>query len=190
MPALRKPHPATYDDVVAAPAHMTAELIGGELFVLPRPAFRHSRIAGRLFRSLGSRDADGDDPAGWVLGQEIELHLGRPDPRSLVLVPDVSGWRADRVPEIEDAVAIEVVPDWVCEVLSPGNARYDRLTKMDRYAALGVRWAWLVDPAERLLEVYELVGGVWTRVQTGGPDDTLVVAPFGVEVRLRAWFGA
>jgi len=36
----------------------------------------------------------------------------------------------------------------------------------------------------------ELVGGVWTQVQTGGPDDTLVVALFGVEVRLRSWVGA
>jgi hypothetical protein len=180
---------ATSDDVIAAPEHLTAELIDSELFLRPRPGVRHIRTAMRMFRSLGSRDADGDDPPGWVLGSEVELHLGHPDPRSLVMVPDASGWRSERVPEIEHAVAVEVVPDWVCEVLSPGNARHDRLTKMNRYAALGVAWAWLVDPAERLLEVYELVGGVWTRVQTGGPDDTLVVAPFGVEVKLRGWFG-
>jgi Uma2 family endonuclease len=188
MSALPKPRRATWEDVLAAPAHMTAELIDGELSVLPRPAYKHNKIRGRIFRLLAADDPDGDDITGWVIVQETELHLGSPEPRSLVLVPDLSGWRTGRVDDIEDAVAVEVVPDWVCEILSPSNERYDRLVKMDTYASLGVAWAWLVDPAAELLEVYELRQGVSARVQAGGPEDELDVLPFGVRVKLGRWF--
>lgn len=179
---------ATWSDLVAAPPHMTAELIDGELVTQPRPAFRHNKVGARILRSLAPDDPDQDDLDGWVLAPETELHLGSPDPRSLVLVPDISGWRSERVPGIEDEVAVEVVPDWVCEILSPSTARWDRLVKMDQYAGLGVGHAWLVDPGAGVLEVYELRSGLWVRTQAGGPGDVMVVAPFGVEVRLGRWF--
>lgn len=187
MSALPKPLPATWEDVVAAPAHMTAELIDGALHVQPRPRTRHGRVNKRILRALAGDDGLEDLP-GWILDAEIELHLGQPDPRSLVVVPDISGWRAERVPDYPDLTAVEVVPDWVCEVLSPSNARYDRLVKMDLYARLGVPWAWLVDPEEELLEVYELRQGLWVRVQAGGPDDERVLEPFGVKMSLGALF--
>lgn len=188
MPALLKTQPATWEDVVAAPPHMTAELIDGELYTQARPRFRHASLSKRILYALSQDGPDQEDLPGWIIAAEVELHLGQPDPRSLVLVPDLSGWRSERVPDIEDAVAVEVVPDWVCEILSPGTERHDRLVKMDRYAALGVAWAWLVDPAEGLLEVYHLQGGLWVRVQIGGPEDEVEVLPFGVKVRLGGWF--
>jgi Uma2 family endonuclease len=83
---------------------------------------------------------------------------------------------------------VTVVPDWVCEILSPSTARYDRLVKMDTFARLGVRWAWLIDPAAELLEVYRLRDGLWTRFQAGGPGHVLTLAPFDVEIDLRSWF--
>lgn len=186
MSAVPKLRSATWQDVLEAPPHMTAELMDGELHLQARPAFRHARLSARVKTDL--QDDVGDDLPGWVVGQEIELHLGEPDPRSLVLVPDLSGWRSERVPDIEDALAVEVVPDWVCEILSPSAARHDRFKKMDRYANLGVAWAWLIDPDQQLLEVYELRQGVWARVQAGGPDDELELRPFGVGVRLSRWF--
>ena len=190
MSVLRRTRSATWDDLLAVGPHMTAELIDGGLFTQPRPAARHNRLSKRILRALGPEDPDDDDLAGWVILPETELHLGEPDPRSLVLVPDLSGWRMDRAPDVEHAVAVEIVPDWVCEILSPGTARHDRLVKMDRYASLGVAWAWLIDPVEALLEVYQLQSGVWLRVQTGGPDDVVPVEPFGVRVALERWFRA
>lgn len=177
---------ATWEDVLAAPPNMVAELIDGSLSLHPRPAVRHVRIHRRVLRTL--QGPDEDDVAGWVVLHEVELHLGRPSPRSLVLVPDLSGWRSERYDVAEDAAAIEVVPDWVCEILSPGTHRHDRLVKMDIYARLGVGWAWLVDPAERTLEVFALRDDLWARVQVGGPEDRLTLQPFGVEVDLERWF--
>jgi hypothetical protein len=59
---------------------------------------------------------------------------------------------------------------------------------MDRYARLGVAWAWLVDPAEAVLEVYRLHEGAWLRVQSASGDQDLSVLPFEVTVRLAGWF--
>ena len=186
MSALRKIQPATWEDVVAAPEHMSAELIDGELTLLPRPAMRHGRATLRIARALG--DPDGDDLDGWFIAVEPELHLGQPDPRTLVLVPDLAGWRSERAQGLADVVAVELVPDWICEILSPGTHRYDRLVKMDRYARLGVAWAWLVDPVEAVLEVYRLHEGAWLRVQSASGDEELTVLPFEVPVRLAGWF--
>ena len=97
-------------------------------------------------------------PGGWWILDEPELHLGRD-----VLVPDLAGWRRSTLPQMPETAAFAVRPDWVCEVLSPSTARLDRGPKLDAYAAAGVPWAWLVDPVERLVEVFELVDGRWMR---------------------------
>ena len=179
--------PASWEDVLAAPENKVAELIDGELVLSSRPSVRNAIACARVLRSLDGDESD--DVEGWAVFREVELHLGQPSPQSLVLVPDLSGWRSERFVGVpEDAAAIEVVPDWVCEILSPGTHRHDRLVKMDIYARLGVGWAWLVDPAERTLEVFALRDGLWTRVQVGGPEDRLTLQPFGVEVDLERWF--
>jgi Uma2 family endonuclease len=179
---------ATYDDLVLVDERMTAELIDGELVTSPRPASRHGRVHRAILRALGSADEDDDDPPGWRILPEPECHLGHPNPRTLVLVPDLAGWHADRDPDLLERVAIELTPDWVCEILSPGNARHDRLVKMDRYARCGVSWAWIVDPLERTLEVYQLHSGAWLRVQTASDEEVIAAEPFGIELRLRRWW--
>ena len=107
--------------------------------------------------------------------------------QSLVLVPDFSGWRVDAVPDIDDAIAVEVVPDWVCEILSPTTQRDIRVAKMAVYASLGVRHVWLVEPVHGFVEVYELRDGVWARVQAASAEEGVVLAPFGV-VEVGRWF--
>ncbi len=53
------------------------------------------------------------------------------------------------------------MPDWVCEVVSPGSAAHDRVRKLPFYARAGVAHAWLVDPLAKILEVFRLEDGVW-----------------------------
>jgi Uma2 family endonuclease len=79
-------------------------------------------------------------------------HLGAgPDK----LNPDIAAWRAMRVPSLS-AYPIDTVPDWICEVLSPSTAVYDRATKLPLFATYGAHHAWLLDPDERALEVFAL----------------------------------
>jgi Uma2 family endonuclease len=154
-----KRHRATYADLAAVPAGKVAELVGGVLHVLPRPALRHARTASRLGAKLSSPFDLGDGgPGGWLILDEPELHF--PDPRSAadveVLVPDIAGWRRERMPELPETAYSSLAPDWICEVLSPSTATFDRDAKMPVYAREGVRHAWLVDPIARTLEVFTL----------------------------------
>ena len=149
---------ATYDDVLAAPENKVAEILDGELFLSPRPAPRHSVAASRLGMVLGNAfDRGRDGPGGWWILGEPELHLGKH-----VLVPDLAGWRRERMPAIPDEAFFSLAPDFVCEVLSPSTERFDRGKKIRIYAEAGVPHAWLVNPTERTLEVLRLRDGAWT----------------------------
>lgn len=166
---------ATYQDVQEAPAHMVAQLVDGELNLQPRPRALHARSAsvlgGLLEPPLGW--GDGGGPGGWVILDEPEIHFGDD-----VLVPDLAGWRRERMPELPDVVYFDLAPDWVCEVLSPSTAGFDRVKKLPVYAAHGVSYAWLVDPAEQTLEVLELSDGRWTMVGAFQGDVPVCAAPF------------
>src|SRR4051812_47488973 len=104
--------PATYDDLCQVPDEYIAQIIDGELIALPRPAPRHSRASSVLGVRLGGPFDQGDGgPGGWWIIDEPELHLG-PD----VLVPDLAGWRRERMPQFPETAFFAIAPDWVCEV--------------------------------------------------------------------------
>jgi Uma2 family endonuclease len=176
--------PATYQDVLDAPEGVTAELIDGELFLLPAPLVRHQRANARITSTLDRFDA----PGGWWIFEGVELWLGRPDPKTKILVPDVSGWRRERFTPAWDTHGVDTPPDWVCEVLSPGNFRHDRIVKLPHYAAAGVAHVWIVDPAERSVEVFELRDGVYALVTTATGDDEAVLPPFSDALPVGRWW--
>ena len=169
---------ATYQDVLDAPEHMVAEILDGELSLMPRPKRRHTENASSLGGFLkGAFDFGINGPGGWRILHEPELHLG-PEPD--ILVPDLAGWRDGRLvdAEDEDEPFITVVPDWVCEVQSPGTSRIDRMKKMPIYARERVGHVWLADPRERTIEVFRFARGDFTLVRTVGGDDPIQVEPF------------
>jgi len=69
-------------------------------------------------------------------------------------VPDVTGWRHERMPTVPDVAYFTLAPDWACEVISPSTGVIDRGRKMRLYAREGVGHLWIVDPILRTLEVY------------------------------------
>lgn len=178
---------ATYDDLRAAPEHAVAELIDGTLHTHPRPAMPHAHAASTLGMDIGSPFQRGrGGPGGWWIVHEPELHFGAD-----VLVPDLAGWRRERMPVPPRATGIELAPDWVCEVSSPSTARHDRVLKMPVYAARKVAHLWLVDPDARTLEVFRLAPDGWLRVAAFGGDERVRAEPFdAVELELGAlWIG-
>jgi len=127
-PALEIRPKATYQyqDVLHALAGMVAELVGGARHLQPRPQARHAFASSALGGKIGSPFGLGDGgPGGWWLIDAPELHLGAD-----VLVPDLAGWRRERLETRPDA-AFAVAPDWVCEVLSPRRRAFDLTEKRD-----------------------------------------------------------
>jgi Uma2 family endonuclease len=90
----------------------------------------------------------------------------------------MSGWRRERLDDPWEQRPIDVVPDWICEILSPSNVAQDRVTKRALYAEHGVAFYWIVDPLARTLEALRLEDGRW--VDAGAFDDRAIarVAPF------------
>jgi Uma2 family endonuclease len=180
--------PATYDDILALPEHLTGEIVDGELFVSPRPGPKHANASSVLGSDLvgGFHGRGGDDrPGGWWILDEPELHL-----RGELLVPDIAGWRRSRLPRLPEGAAFELAPDWVCEVMSPGKGmRIDRLVKMPAYARHRVSHLWLVDPVVRSVEVYRLQDdGHWLLLGTHG-DGKARLEPFdAIELDVSRWW--
>src|ERR1044071_911641 len=146
--------PATYEDLLKVPDHLVAEIVDGELFTSPRPAFPHAHAAGAVFAEVERRLQRGDGCSpDWLFLIEPELHLGAD-----VLVPDIAGWRKTNMPRLPDVAWSDIAPDWVCEVVSVKTARLDRIRKLPRYAYHGVPYAWIVDPVAQSVEVYRREG--------------------------------
>jgi Uma2 family endonuclease len=171
-PARRR---ATYDDVLAAPPHVVAEIIDGELHLHPRPAKPHAAAASALGEELGPPFKRGrGGPGGWILLDEPELHLGAD-----IVVPDLAGWRRERMPVlIDDDPFFTVAPDWACEVLSPQTAKTDRIRKLPIYARERLAHVWLVDPVQRTLEVLRREGDRWLVVGAWSDNACVRAEPF------------
>ena len=179
---------AAYEDLVLVPDHLVAEILDGELFTSPRPAFRHARAASMLGANVMGRfdgpEGGGESPGGWWFLFEPELHFDRD-----VIVPDIAGWRRDRVPMLPDAPWFDVAPDWVCEVISPSTESIDRGRKLRIYAREGVSHLWLLNPVAKTLEVYRLADGNWILVKTLVGDEVVLAEPFAdVEMEMSHWW--
>jgi Uma2 family endonuclease len=178
---------ATYADLCAVPENFVAEILGGELYASPRPAPRHSLAASALGGKLMDPFHFGEHgPGGWRLLDEPELHFDAD-----VLVPDIAGWRRERMPAVPDTAYFTLAPDWVCEVLSPSTETIDRVKKVAIYAREGVRYAWLVNPLLQTLEVLRLESERWSLVAVHEGSALLRAEPFdAIELPLGALWAA
>jgi Uma2 family endonuclease len=171
LPAARR---ATFADLQSVPDHLVAEILAGERMTSPRPAIPHANAASLLGIELGGPFRLGrGGPGGGILLDRPAVHLGDD-----ALVPDLAGWRRARMPEVPATAAIDLAPDWVCEVLSPSTVRIDRVLKMPIYARAGVTHLWLLDPLAQTLEVFRLDGGRWVLLATYGGDARVRAEPF------------
>ena len=174
--SVRKPLPATYADIEALPPHVVGEIAFGALHTHPRPAPRHGHAAIELQLEIGGPFRRGrGGPGGWIFQPEPELHLG-----PHIVVPDIAGWRRERMPQLPETAHFEMAPDWLCEVLSPSTRRFDRTEKLAIYATYEVKHCWLVDPDARTLEVLALTGGKWLIAATFKDADMVTAPPFDV----------
>jgi Uma2 family endonuclease len=173
---------ATYQDLLALPEGVTGEILNGELWTQPRPSVSHVAVASGFGHEIGSPFQSGKGgPGGWWILTEPEVHLA-----SDVVVPDLAGWRRERLPSLPVAAALTLAPDWACEILSPSTGRKDRMIKLPLYARHGVKYVWLADPVATIIEVFRQAEGQWVLEGTFGGMECARIPPFeSVELDLK-----
>jgi Uma2 family endonuclease len=171
----------------ALPEPLVGEVIDGVLYTMGRPKPAHANVEAEIATDLrrGARGG-GPPPTGWFIQAEVEVRF----PNDETVIPDISGWRVERIAGHRNDNPIRIVPDWVCEILSPGTRTKDVGPKRDMYARQRVRHLWIVDPDERVLEAFVLGSdGRWVLLGTWTEDATVDVAPFeGTKLSLATWW--
>ena len=183
MSAYPQQRPSLYEQLEALPEGLTGEILDGQIYTQPRPAWPHIVTSSSLgYELIGPFQRGRGGPGGWWIVDEPELHFIRD---AEVDVPDLAGWRRERMTKHPPVHRIEVVPDWVCEILSPSTESKDREVKMPIYARFGVAYAWLIDPVAHRLEAYALEGGAWRDIGRFAGGALVSVPPFeAVEIAL------
>ena len=162
----------------------TLELVCGEISERASPRFGHSRAQLRFARLLANLDSDDpDDVDGWWFGVEPDCVDGR----ETLYRPDVAGWRRTTLPE-PPVGRVQVRPDWIAEILSPGHEAYDRVTKRNLYHRLGVGHLWLVSVEDRVVEAFRRTPEGWQLVAAVTDGEPAVLEPFPVPVVVGSLF--
>jgi Uma2 family endonuclease len=182
-----RPSPATLADLDALPDDVIGEIIDGVLYTRNRPSFAHQHAATAIASAVFPRfTAGGDGPGGWWIVHDTQLA----QPGSPHYVPDVVGWRRERMPA-PPVAPVTLVPDWICEVLSPTTRHFDYLVKMPHYARIGVVHVWLVDVDERTVYAHRLDAGEWRVVGTYHDEIEARIEPFeGVALNVARWWAS
>jgi Uma2 family endonuclease len=168
---------ATFADLAALGEQAHHEVLAGEVVEKAAPLPEHGLAQRTLSRFVGGPFHDDDGrggPGGWWILSEVDVEL---EPHEIVR-PDLAGWRRERLPNPWGRRPVKVVPDWICEILSPSDERRDRVHKATVYARVGVSHYWMVAPAERLLEAFVLKDGAWMRVGAWEEGQTVRIPPF------------
>lgn len=178
--------PATAADLAASDRERL-EVIDGLLEEKAAPSFEHADAQAALSWLLGGFfRRGGGGPGGWWIGTEVEIEL-EPDN---VFLPDVAGWRRDRVPERPKGRPVRTRPDWVCEILSPSTAGRDAVKKLRAYHRASVPHYWILDPERETLTVYRHQPDAYAVALVAERGDVVRAEPFdAIEIRVAVLFG-
>jgi len=176
----------TLADLDALPVGVKGEIIEGVLYTMTRPRGPHQRTTTLVSGNLsGPFDLGRGGPGGWWILSEPGIEL----PNTPEIAPDVAGWRRDRLPVLPVDAPIQVVPDWVCEILSPSTRRHDQLVKKPYYAKVGVLYHWLIDLESRTITAYRLASGLWVETGVFGDEHDARIEPFGeIALDVASWW--
>jgi Uma2 family endonuclease len=180
--------PATMADLLAIPeGERNHEVIDGVLLAKEAASGRHGGAQFELCARLGPYNRSADrPPGGWWLATEVEVLFED----TQVFKPDVVGWRRDRLAELPAVVPTSVLPDWLCEILSPSNRRRDLVQKKPVYHRHRVPHYWIVDPAAETLSVNRWHPDGYVEVLIAERVERVRAEPFdGVDLQVGVLFG-
>ncbi len=148
MDALKKEKIYTIEDIYALPEGERAELIDGKIYYMAPPSRTHQQILLSLTRKI----ADYIDSKNG----DCEVNIA---PFAVFLNNDNTNYIEPDISIICDSSKLDDkgchgAPDWIIEIVSPGNKAMDYFTKLFKYRTAGVREYWIVDPIKKTITVY------------------------------------
>lgn len=185
------PRLATFADLAAIPEEQRYhEILDGEVIRKAMAGGEHGLsqlCVGRLLDPFGCKPNGSARPGGWWLVSDVEVELAPHE----VVRPDVVGWRRERMPDRPRGFPIRLRPDWVCEIMTDGDARRrDGLQKRRIYADCGVPHYWLLDTERERLTVLRLTASGYIEVLDVGRDERVRAEPFdALELQVGVLFG-
>jgi Uma2 family endonuclease len=161
----------TVADLLASPEERV-ELIGGEIVRRPMARGEHAMVQGATHDELSPFQRK-DGPGGWWIATEVSVAYEAHECPS----HDLAGWRKERSPERPRGV-VELTPDWVCEIVSPGHERKDTLTLFLLLQRHRVPFYWLIWPESRALIAYQFDGEHYRVIATITEPTRVRIPPF------------
>lgn len=185
-------HLATFTDLAAIPEDRRFhEILDGELVHKLAPSFEHGLgqglVSSWVIRRFSRQPNGPSRPGGWWIATEVEIKLSRHQ----TVRPDLAGWRRDRAPERPSGHPVTLRPDWVCEIMSDGDARRrDAVQKRRIYADHGIPHYWLLDTQRQVLIVLRLTDDGYVEALQAARPDRIRAEPFeAVELPVGVLFG-
>ena len=147
----------TLEDLFSYSEDAMVELIDGNIVERAMPRPKHGRPQRKLGHLLDpfDREPSDSDPSGWWILTEAGVYYNQHSS----CVHDLAGWRRERVPELPDESFVKILPDWVCEIVSPGGRKRDTVDKFRLLQKYEVPFYWVVDPDEETITVYRFKAG-------------------------------
>lgn len=150
--AMPQEHIYTSEDYWNLPDGQRAELIDGKLYAMAPPNRIHQRLVSRLTQTIGSF-IDSNKGACEVYPAPFAVNLNAND--KIWVEPDISVI-CDK-DKLSDR-GYEGAPDWIIEIVSPGNPKNDYTIKLFKYRTAGVREYWIVNPMKKVVQTYTFEG--------------------------------
>jgi Uma2 family endonuclease len=138
----------TVEDIYALPDGERAELIDGQIYFMASPNRRHQSVLGELYLRIASYiKSKGGNCKVYLAPFAVFINK---DNRNYV-EPDIS---VICDPDKLNDKGCDGAPDWIIEIVSPGNKNMDYLVKLLKYQSSGVREYWIVDTESERISVY------------------------------------
>ena len=176
MNAARELESYTVEDIYALPDGMRAELIDGQIYYMALPSTRHQRLLNFINTEINMC---------------IRKNHGKcevfPAPFAVFLNKDNINYVEPDISVICDASKLDEkgchgAPDWIVEIVSPGNKTMDYFTKLFLYRAAKVREYWIVDSAKQMTAVYRFEEGIMEEYSFGEDITVGIFDGFSIKI--------
>jgi Uma2 family endonuclease len=139
----------TVDDLLR-PSEERVELIDGEIVRRPMARSEHALVQSSLSDEVSPFKRK-EGPGGWWIMPEISVKYGEHQ----CPTHDLAGWRKERVPHRPTGI-MSLLPDWVCEIISPGHERKDLFHHFLLLQGCKIPYYWVISPEDKTLIAYAL----------------------------------